>query len=88
MLDDSINGGEAKAGSLVLGFGGEERLEDVACDVGRNSRAVVTDREHDVGAGLDIEMESCVLIAEFDVGGFEGELASVGHGVPRVDDEV
>ena len=53
-----------------------------------HAAARVRDRELDVGPGLHGHVARRVLLVELDVGGLDGELASLGHGVAGVDHEV
>ena len=59
LLDDAVDGRQAKAGALADFLGGEERLEHLAEHVGRDAAAGVGDRQgriigdrQDVGAEL------------------------------------
>ncbi len=69
--------------SLVVKNGSKIR----AC-VARPSRAGVADREHDVGARPDRRCAGGVGLVELRVAGLDGQLASRGHRVARVDRQV
>ena len=51
-LHDAQRGGEPQAGALAQGLGGEEGVEDLVQDAGRNARAGIRDAQDHVGTGL------------------------------------
>ena len=73
LLHDALNGIEAEAGALAHFFGGEEGLENVLLDLGRNSRAIVGDLHY------------CALVIAI---GADQKLSLATHGVDGVVDDV
>ena len=86
--DDAIGGGQAQAGALAVGFGGEERLEDAADDVPGYPGAGVADFDADVPAWLQVGPGCRVCVVHLHVGGLDSQVAAARHGVTRVDGEV
>ena len=88
LIDDAIDGRQAEAGPLALGFRGEERLEDMAQHLPAHPCAVVPDGELEVVARLDIEACFAELLIQRVACRADCQLASARHGVPRVDGQV
>src|SRR3546814_10994140 len=61
LLGKAVDHAEAEAGAVVLALGGEEGLESLVEDVGRNPGAVVGDRQHDVVARHDVEVQGGIV---------------------------
>ena len=53
-----------------------------------HSRARVGDRQHHVMAGADVEVGARKVIVHHHAGGFDHQLAAVGHGILGVHGEV
>ncbi len=87
LLDDAVHRGQSEPGALQS-LGGVEGLEDVGLGIGVHAHAGVADGEHDVVAGLHRGMEAGVVGVEGDVGGLDGQLPAVRHGIAGVDRQV
>ena len=87
-FDDGDDGGEAEAGAFVDVLGGEEGLEDFVEHIGGNADAGVGDVDFDVASRFGADVERGVLLVDHAVSDADDEVASVGHGVARVDAEV
>ena len=72
-VDDSVGRVEAQARPLAHRFGGEERIEDLAGEVGGNARTVIADLDHDASPSR---------------AGADGEDATPLHRIDRVVDQV
>lgn len=85
---DAEGHGEPEASAFAVALRGEERIEDAFLDAGRNSVAGVVDGDDVVVAGSKAGRRPG--IRRLDVGGFDAErdLATVGHCVAGVHDEV
>src|SRR3546814_2093039 len=73
---------------VALALGGEEGLENLVEDVGRNPGAVVGDRQHDVVARHDVEVQGGIVGIELLVHRLAGELSALRRGIARVDREI
>ena len=73
LLHNSLNRVEAEPGAFPNSLGGEERFEDVRLYVGRNSRTVIGDLNHDA-----------IVLAI----GSNSKLAFATHGVDGIVDDV
>src|SRR3546814_2037026 len=79
LLGKAVDHAEAEAGAVALALGGEEGLENLVEDVGRNPGAVVGDRQHDVVARHDVEVQGGIVGIELLVPRLDGELRSEEH---------
>ena len=80
-MREAMNLRQSQTGALADRLGGEEGIEDLAEDVGRDAGAGVLHRDRDISAGAG-------LVAGRDVARRYRDDAAVGHGVARVDDEI
>ena len=87
LLDDAVDGGEAKAGSL-RSLSRKKRLKDVRLSLSVHACAGVADLEHNVIAGPQRCVMPCVLFTEGYVGSLNRELPAGGHGIPGVHGEI
>lgn len=88
LRDDAVDGGEAEAGAVTLGLGGEEGLED-AVDRGLvHAGAGVRHAQPHVPARLQAGPAGGVGGVHVDVGRVDPELAAAWHRVPGVDGQV
>lgn len=88
LLDDAIDHREAKARALAHFLGGEEGLENLVHDLGRNTRAVIGNfHHHHVFCREFRTAKRCDLFL-VDVARPDGDLAAVRHGVARIDAEI
>lgn len=60
LLDEPIDHRKPQAGALPLGFGGEERLEDLGEDFRPHARLGIGHAKHDLLAGRDVWMRSAI----------------------------
>jgi len=88
LIDDAINGGEAKTGAFAGFLGGEEGFKDAGFDFGGHAGTVIGDGKHGVVAGLEGRMRERVLFIGDDIVGFNDEFSAAGHGVGGVDGEI
>jgi len=88
LLDDAVDGGQAKARALAGFLGGEEGLEDAGLGGGVHAVTSVGNGEQNVVTKLDRGMKMRVVVIDEEVLRFEGEPAAKGHGVAGVDGEV
>ena len=86
--DDAVAGGQSQTSALALVLSGEEGLEQVGHYPLVHANARVLDRKHDVLPRLESGGSGVGVGAESDFGDPDGQLASLGHGVPGVDGEV
>ncbi len=67
LRDDAVDDFEAEAGSGALRLGGEERLEDVGKNFGRNAGAVIADADDEpIGLGPGGDFELCAVRRSID----------------------
>jgi hypothetical protein len=85
---DPEHGRETEARPPTEILGGEERLEDARARRGIHAGTRVAHGEHHMRAGLDTHVLSRVVGIEIDVLRLHRELATPGHGVPSVHDQV
>src|SRR5690606_36164226 len=88
LLDDAVDGGQAESGSLSLILGREEGLEDAASSLGIHAGPCIAHREHHVWPRAHRAVSLDVLDIEIDVGGLDGKLSAMGHGITRIHGEV
>ena len=88
LLDEAVHHAQSQPGAFADLLGGEERLEHLVAQRGRNAGAGVADRDHDIGSGLRLGVLLRVGVVEHDVAGLQRELAAARHGVARIDREV
>ena len=50
--------------------------------------AGVADRQHNVGAGPNTDVRARIFTVQLSVRGFDGQVASLRHRIPRIDDQV
>ena len=84
LAHDGVDHREAEARALSGLLGGEERLEHLLAHLGRHADARITDQQHDVRTGNDVD----VLRAELDIGGLDVQRAAEGHRVAGIYREV
>src|SRR5258708_20097733 len=87
LLDDAVNGREAEAGAFSLFLGGKERHKDEGMSFLVHDVGGIGHRNYGIASGLD-ETVLAKVLAHGNVGTFHGELATFGHGVFGVDDQV
>src|SRR5260221_10048254 len=87
LLDDAVNGREAEAGAFSLFLGGKERFKDAGLSFLVHAVAGIGNRNYGIASGLD-ETVLAKVLAHGNVRTFHGELATFGHGVFGVDDQV
>ena len=87
LLGETIDHRKPKASALADGLGREKRLEGARHDIGRHARAGVGYADRDILARLHVALARAAVI-DTDVGGLDGELAAVGHGVAGIDAQV
>src|SRR5690606_6624064 len=79
---------QPQAGTLAEALGGIEGLEYVVQNVGMNARSGIAYGKADVVPGASQSRTLGVTRVEKEVARLEGEPASLGHRVARVDREV
>src|SRR5260370_15109426 len=88
LLDDAVTRGEAEAGSPLDALGGEKGLEDAGQIFRGYAAAGVGEGEADEAAGGGLRILPGARFINEDGGSLNGEAASAGHGVTRVDGKV
>ena len=88
LLDDAIDHRQAKPGALADLLGREERLENLVHNVGGNAGAGVLHLDGDIVGGHQRRFAEARAFGRGDVLRAQGDLAAVGHGVARIDDEI
>jgi len=88
LLDDPVHRRQTQPRPFAGRFRGEERLEDVRLRAGVHSSTRVRHGEHDVAAGLGGRVGLQVSLVHVHVGRFDGQPATSGHRVARVDRQV
>jgi len=81
-------GSEPQPRAFALLLRREKRLEDMLLDALIHPHAGIVDGYHDILAGNHVRMVARILRVQIDVGGFEGEFASLWHGIAGVDAEI
>ena len=80
-MHEAVNLRQSQTGALADRLGGEEGIEDLAEDIGRDAGAGILHRNRDMTAGAS-------LVAGRNVMRRNRDDAAAGHGVARVDDEI
>src|SRR5208282_2171559 len=88
LLDDAVDGGEAKTGAFAQLFGGEEGLKDAGDGGFIHAATGVADGEENVFSGRHALMLIGESGVEFLGASLENKLAAPGHSVARVDRQV
>ncbi|VVN77193.1 hypothetical protein PS685_05357 [Pseudomonas fluorescens] len=88
LLGETVDHRQPETGALADGLGGEKRIESLGQDRRRHAGTVVADGDHQVVPGLDRLQGGDVAAVEVHVGGFDQQLAAIGHRVPGVDHQV
>src|ERR1035441_4581750 len=88
LFDDAINGGQPQAGALADLFGGKERLEKPVQRLPVHAAAAVRNPQTNQKAASRVGLLRHVGVIDFDGGGADEELATVGHGVAGVHGQV
>lgn len=87
LLGEAVDHGQAQAGALADGFGGEEGFEHVGHDVGGHAGAGVGDAQAQVGAFGQVVGAGGGGV-EPVVAGLQLDAAALGHGVAGVDAQI
>ena len=88
MFDDAVTGGQSQTASLANLLGRKKRLEHARLYLLAHARARVRDSEQHIVARFQLRITLHALLVERDIGGFQCELAAVGHGIARVHGQV
>ena len=88
LFDETEHLTEAKSGSASDCLGGLERIEGPLDDLRRHASPGVGDGNQHMLAGSYLRVSRCVGLVQKRVGGLDGKVTAVGHGVSRVDAEV
>ena len=89
LFHDSIHRRQPQPCALARGLGGVEGFEDVRQMIGGNADAVVAHGHHNVVARRNERRFLLnVRLGEFDRGGFDGDTATLGHGIPGIGGQV
>ena len=88
LAGEAVDHRQAQTGALADGLGGEEGVEHAAHYALRNAAAGVADAQFHVIAGAEGAVGRGEYAVQMAVGGLDGELAAVGHGIARVDHQV
>ena len=84
LAHDSVDSGEAEAGTFAGGLGGEEGFENVGLGGRFDANAGIAHAEFDVFTGLDFELAVRLGISHRGVASLDGKLAAIGHSVSGV----
>ena len=84
----AINGGQPQAGPLAAPLGSKEGFEDVIQRLLIDAGARVAHRQRHVWTGIHRGVGPRKGFCERHIGGFNGELAALRHGIPGVDGQV
>ena len=85
VLDNPIGDRQPKACPLADIFGGEKGIEDMGHVVGGNTDAVIRDRYTGVASWAESQSRGWL---SGGTGDGDGDLATVGHGLPGIRDEI
>src|SRR5262249_32775668 len=88
LLDEAVHLAEAKAGALSGGFCGEKRLERFGQNICGHSCPGVADRDADILSGRNVGGRPAIAFIQYDIAGFNGELAALGHGIACVQGKI
>src|SRR5262249_17383243 len=88
LLDNAVHGREAEAGALTHILRGEEGIEDLVDDLGRNAGAGILDLDEDILADRHAFILHLSALIGADIGGAQGQLAATSHGVASIDHEI
>src|SRR5512140_2739444 len=75
LAHEAVDHGEAEAGTLAHGLGGEERIEGALDYVGRHAGTGVGDTERNILPGFEIALAGAMLV-EPAIGGLDGDAAA------------
>src|SRR5579862_5883957 len=73
---------------MPTGFRGEERFERLGNRAAVHARAAIGDCNHHVLTGAQLLVRLDITFVEVSVGGFDGELPTLGHGIARIDRKI
>src|SRR5262249_43588975 len=88
LLDEAVDLGQPQPAALANFLSGEERLENAAEMLLSDAEASVADRQHQVVAGIDALEAGNITLVEMHVRGLDDQLATLRHGIARVEREV
>ena len=88
MLDYAVSCGQPEAGAFALFFSREERLKNMGLQLGVHPTTCIRYLQHGIGTRNYVGMAKHRGSIQFPVSGFDGQLAAIGHGVPRVDHQI
>ena len=88
LFDNPLHRGKAQSRPLPLRLRCEERLEKMSLDLRRHSSAGVADRKHHVSAPSRLHIPAHGPVFKIDICRLDGDAASQGHGVSRIDDQI
>ncbi len=87
LLGIAVDHGQAQAGALADGLGGEEGIEGARHDLGRHPGAVVGDQQRHVVTGTH-RIQAIATLGKVDITRFDADGPAVGQGIASVDDQV
>src|SRR5438876_10580026 len=88
LLHDAVHRGQPQARAFAPLLGREERLEQMGLHVRRHADAGIADREQDVAPRRRREVLARIALVQFGVRGLDGELAALGHRIPRIHGQI
>src|SRR5262249_52973527 len=88
LLDNPIDHGKTQPSSFAALLGCKKWFEDVLLRLMVHANAVVGDGKHNITAGFHQRVTRWLVYIQFNVGGFNGLAAAIGHGIARVDSQV
>src|SRR5262249_18044263 len=88
LLDDAVDRGEPKPGTLADLLGGEKRLEDVINNIRRNAGPGVADFHENIFARWHAHRGALLAISCGDIRCSQGQLSALRHSVAGVDRKI
>ncbi len=88
LFDEAVDHAETEPRSLSDLLGGEERFKHLVEQAAGDSCPGVAHRNHDIVARINLAAHGGVVLVEHDILGFQRQLATVRHSVPRIQGEV
>jgi len=85
---DGVGGGQAEPRTLTSRLRCEEWLKDARSDFGADADSGIADSEDHIRSGHNVEMIACIEGIDVNVGSLDRKGAAIGHGIPRVDNQV